>query len=51
MANTNFVWYTLSILSIVIIGYLGFNERITRYDIAGLILAIGGLYLIFVKGH
>jgi len=51
MAMTNFTWYTISILSIVIIGFLGYNENITRDDIAGLILAIGGLYLIFVKGH
>jgi len=51
MANTNFTWYTLSILSIVIIGYLGFDEKITRYDLIGLVMAISGLYLIFVKGH
>lgn len=51
MALTNFTWYTFSILSIIFIGYFGFNERITRDDISGLILAIGGLYLIFVKGH
>ena len=51
MAMTNFAWYSLSILSIVLIGFLGFNENITRYDLIGLVLAIGGLYLIFVKGH
>jgi len=51
MAMTNFTWYTLSILSIVIIGFLGFNESITRYDIIGLVMTICGLYLIFVKGH
>ena len=51
MAMTNFTWYTLSILSIVIIGFLGFNESITRFDILGIILSILGLYLIFVKDH
>ena len=51
MAMTNFTWYTLSILSIVIIGFFGFNESITRYDIIGLVMTICGLYLIFVKDH
>lgn len=51
LAIANFAWYSLSIISIVLIGFLGYNESITRYDIAGLIMAIGGLYLIFVKGH
>jgi len=51
MAMTNFTWYTLSIVSIVLIGFLGFDESITRYDLIGLVMAIGGLYLIFVKGH
>lgn len=51
MATTNFTWYTLSILSIVVIGFVGFDEKITRYDISGIILAISGLYLIFVKDH
>jgi len=51
MAITNFTWYTLSILSILVVGFLGFDEKITRYDIAGVVLAIVGLYLIFIKGH
>uniref|UniRef100_A0A6C0HGF8 EamA domain-containing protein n=1 Tax=viral metagenome TaxID=1070528 RepID=A0A6C0HGF8_9ZZZZ len=51
MAMTNFTWYTLSIVSIVLIGFLGFDESITRYDLIGLVMTIGGLYLIFVKGH
>lgn len=48
---TNFVWSVLSIISMLIVGYVLFNEKITKFDIAGIILSIFGLYLIFVYDH
>ena len=51
MSVTNFTWYLLSIISVLLIGYIGFDEKITHNDIIGLILAIIGLYFIFIRGH
>lgn len=48
---TNFVWSVLSIVTMLIIGVVVFNENITKYDILGIIMSIGGLYLIFVYEH
>jgi drug/metabolite transporter (DMT)-like permease len=51
MSVTNFTWYLLSIISVLLIGYIGFDEKITLNDITGLILCIIGLYYIFIKDH
>lgn len=51
MGITNFVWSIISIISILITGYLVFGEKITKYDMMGLILCIVGLYFIFIKDH
>ena len=51
MGMTNFVWSILSIVSMISVGYLVFNESITRYDLLGMALSVMGLYLIFVYGH
>ena len=51
MGITNFVWSILSIISILSIGVILFNEHITKFDILGMCLSIVGLYLIFVKDH
>ena len=51
MGITNFVWSVLSIVSIITIGIVIFNEKITRFDVLGMILSITGLYLIFIKDH
>ena len=51
MGITNFVWSIISIISILTIGVIAFDENITQNDILGVLLAISGLYLIFVKGH
>ena len=51
MGITNFVWSVLSIVSILMVGVLAFNEKITKFDILGIIMSISGLYLIFVYDH
>ncbi len=51
MGITNFVWSVLSIVSVLMIGVLAFNEKITKTDIIGIFLSIIGLYLIFVFEH
>jgi spermidine export protein MdtJ len=51
MGITNFVWSVLSIVSVLMVGVLAFDEKITKIDIIGIILSISGLYLIFVFEH
>jgi spermidine export protein MdtJ len=51
MGITNFVWSILSIITMILVGALAFNERITKYDVIGMILSVIGLYLIFIYGH
>ncbi len=48
---TNFVWSVLSIVSIITIGMVAFHEKITRYDIFGIICCFVGLYFIFMFRH
>ena len=48
---TNFVWSILSIVTMLILGVVVFNENVTKYDIIGICLSISGLYLIFVYEH
>jgi multidrug transporter EmrE-like cation transporter len=48
---TNFIWSILSIVSLIVVGVIVFQETITLYDIFGLILCIVGLYFIFVQDH
>jgi len=48
---TNFVWSILSIVTLLTIGVVFFNEHITKYDIIGIILSIIGLYMIFIYDH
>lgn len=51
MGITNFLWSVLSIISMMTIGALVFNEHITKYDLIGMVLSVIGLYLIFIYGH
>ena len=51
MGITNLIWSVLSIVSIIIIGIFAFHEKITRYDIFGIMLCFVGLYFIFMFGH
>lgn len=51
MGMTNFVWSILSIVSMLTVGYLVFDETIKKYDIIGMVLSVIGLYLIFIYGH
>jgi drug/metabolite transporter (DMT)-like permease len=51
MGMTNFVWSILSIVTMLAVGYLVFDEHITKYDVIGMFLSVIGLYLIFVYGH
>lgn len=48
---TNFIWSILSIISVLIMGYIIFNEKITKYDMYGIVLCTVGLYYIFIVGH
>ncbi len=48
---TNFVWSIASIVTMILIGHIFFNEEITQYDIIGMLLSVSGLYLIFIYGH
>jgi len=51
MGITNFVWSILSIITMLAVGGLVFNEKITKYDVIGMVLSVIGLYLIFIHGH
>lgn len=51
MGITNFIWSVLSIISVLMVGVIAFDENITKTDIFGIILAVSGLYLIFVVEH
>lgn len=51
MGMTNFIWSILSIVSIMIIGHIAFNEQINKFDMFGIFLCIMGLYFIFIYGH
>lgn len=48
---TNLTWSVISIISMLTIGVIMFNEEITRYDMLGVIFCLSGMYLIFIKGH
>lgn len=48
---TNFIWSILSIITIMLIGIIAFNERLTQNDIIGIFLATIGLYFIFMMDH
>ena len=48
---TNFVWSIASIISMLMVGVILFNESITKYDALGIVLSLIGLYLIFVYEH
>lgn len=48
---TNFVWSVLSIVIMLIVGVVAFNETITKYDIIGIVLSISGMYMIFIYDH
>jgi len=48
---TNLTWSVISIITMLSIGVIMFNEEITRYDIMGICLCLLGMYLIFVRGH
>ncbi len=48
---TNFVWSVLSIVTIILIGLISFDEAVTKYDIIGIVICTIGLYLIFIKDH
>ena len=51
MGKTNFMWSVLSIIIILLLGYFMFNEKLTKYDILGLIICIIVLYFIFIHEH
>lgn len=48
---TNLAWSVISIITMISIGVIMFNEKITLYDIIGVILCLSGMYLIFIYGH
>ena len=48
---TNLIWSVFSIISIVIVGMVAFHEKITKYDIIGIVFCLIGLYFIFMYEH
>lgn len=48
---TNLVWSVLSIVCMLLIGFLFFHEHLTMYDGIGVMLCIAGLYFIFMFKH
>jgi len=48
---TNLLWSVISIINMLTIGVIMFNENITLIDILGVLLCLCGMYLIFVVGH
>ena len=48
---TNLAWSVISVISVIIVGMIAFHEKITIYDIFGMILCFVGLYFIFMFNH
>jgi len=48
---TNFIWSILSIITIMLVGAIAFDEKITYNDAIGIVLATVGLYFIFIMDH
>ena len=46
MSLLNALWNGLSIVLVIIVGYLLFKERITKYELLGVFLIIIAIYLI-----
>lgn len=51
MGIVQIMWSCLSIFSILMIGFIFFHEKITFYDILGIMFIFIGIILIYVKGH
>ena len=51
MGITNFAWSVISIISMLTIGNIVFGEKLTKYDLIGILLSVSGLYLIFIYDH
>jgi len=48
---TNLTWSVFSIVSMMMIGHVMFNEEVNMFDFLGVIMCFIGLYLIFIYGH
>ena len=48
---TNLTWSVLSIVSMMMIGHVMFNEEVNMFDFIGVIMCFAGLYCIFIYGH
>ena len=48
---TNLIWSICTIISMIIIGVVVFQEILTKYDIIGIGFCLIGLYFIFIYGH
>lgn len=47
----NLLWSCMSIICVILFGIIIFHEKITIYDIIGIILVIIGLFFVFIKDH
>ena len=47
----NLLWSCLSIITIIMIGVIFYHEKITKYDIIGILFILTGLYFVFMKDH
>ena len=51
MGIVNLVWSCLSIITIILIGIIFYHEKITKFDIVGIVFIFIGLYFVFMKDH
>lgn len=51
MGIVNLLWSCMSIICVIIFGMVIFHEKITIYDIIGIILVFIGLFFVFIKDH
>ncbi len=51
MGMVNLVCSCLSIITIIFIGTFFYHEKITNFDIIGIVFILTGLYFVFMKDH
>jgi len=51
MGMVHALWSCLGIVTVITVGIIFFHEKITKYDILGLLFILFGFILIFVADH
>lgn len=51
MGIVNLIWSCLSIITIIMVGVVFYHEKITKFDIIGIIFILTGIYFVYMKDH